>query len=206
MTFPLRCALLAAFITLTLPNEALSSTLDEAAHLLARVTGSEPRPYSTRDFGREPYPDARSVLVEEHHARAQLNEIRQHLGPRYVAFIGTRRSLADQRAQSVEIVIAPGTSQFDIIYVAASDAVNYGMETDDLVSVLRRWDQSIGIEIFAAQTDRISFRLKSPPANLNAFAKEVYEFCPDIVDQESATLADLATEIATTNEVHLWWD
>ena len=45
-----------------------------------------------------------------------------------------------------------------------------------------------------------------PPADWMALAREVYEFCPDIVDQGTETVERLAYEMRVTNELFLWWD
>lgn len=181
-------------------------TLESASELLAHESGQMIRDFSTRDFGRDKYYGARSVVVPEDQAIGLLNRVRARLGPGLVAFIGTQNSLADPPAVGVEVVVAPGQSQFDILRVAASDAVNYGMETEDLVRELQSWDQEFGIDIYAAQTDVIQLRLKHMPKNLRQFASRVYDFCPDIVDQGTETISMLERAISETREVFLWWD
>jgi hypothetical protein len=103
-------------------------------------------------------------------------------------------------------VVAGANNQFDILRIAASDAVNYGKDTEDLVRILRSWDERFGIDIYAAQSDTIQLKLKSVPKDMKAFANEVYEFCPDIVDQGVGDVEKLAAEIAATKTVFLWWD
>ncbi len=44
--------------------------------------------------------------------------------------------------------MAPGNDQFDILRVAASDAVNYDMLTEDLIRELRAWHRDFGIDIW----------------------------------------------------------
>ena len=39
-----------------------------------------------------------------------------------------------------------------------------------------------------------------------AFAREVYAFCPDVVDQGTETVEALAAEMKQENTVYLWWD
>lgn len=180
--------------------------LEQAAAALAKLSGQSVRPYSTRDFGREEYPAARSIIVAAQAAPVVLKKIRAMLGPHLVAFIGTERNLADNAQKGVEIVVGIGNNQFDILRIAASDAINYGMETGDLIAHLQRWDLDFGIDIYAAQTDSVQLRLRSKPRNIKAFAEEVYEFCPDIVDQGIGSVAALAAEIEKSGEVYLWWD
>lgn len=181
-------------------------TLDEASAYLEQQNLGEVRHYSTRDFGRDQYSGARSVVVKPELAETLLRDLRGRLGPGLVAFIGTTNSLAAPSSVGAEIVIGKGTSQFDVLRIAASDAVNHGMGTEDLIKKLRTWDAAYGIDIFQAETDTIQFRLKKPPRDMRAFAKDLYAFCPDIVDQGTLTVDALQKEIERTHTVFLWWD
>ena len=116
------------------PQRARAMNLDVAAKRLSEISGSPIRNYSTRDFGRERNPDARSVVVPKARARQVLQHVRDELGPELVAFIGTTQWLGnEQHADGEEIVVANGDSQFEILRVAQSDAVNYDLLTDDLI-------------------------------------------------------------------------
>ncbi|HEX7379167.1 MAG TPA: DUF4253 domain-containing protein [Pirellulales bacterium] len=120
--------------------------------------------------------------------------------------MGCTRSLADGAEEGSEVVVAPGDNQFDILRVAQSDAVNYDMDTECLVRKLQEYDRNYGIDIFHAETDTIEFRLRSVPADLMAFCDDLYEFCPDTVDQGVGSVEALASEIARHGSVYLWWD
>ena len=182
------------------------NSLDEAGAYLAKVTGKSLRPYSTQDFGREEFSEARSVLVDEPQAEPLLEKLRNRLGQGLVAFIGTRTSHAKPRPKGVELVVGRGTSQFDILRIAASDAANFGKKTEDLIKQIQAWDTAYGVNIFQAETDTIQLRLTKIPADLKKFAEEVYEFCPDIVDQGVGSVDRLAKDIGTTGKLLLWWD
>ena len=80
------------------------------------------------------------------------------------------------------------------------------METEDLVRKLQEYDAKYGIDIFHAETDTIEFRFRSLPEDLAAFCADLYEFCPDIVDQGVGTVEKLEEEVARTGTVFLWWD
>jgi hypothetical protein len=185
---------------------SIINSLDEAGAYLAQVADKPMRTFSTRDFGRDQFPEARSVLVDDAQAEALLEKVRGRLGPGLVAFIGTRTSHAKPRPKGVELVVGQGTSQFDILRIAASDAVNFDLDTEDLVRKIQAWDAAYGVDIFQAETDTIQFRLKKLPDDLKKFAAEVYEFCPDIVDQGVGSVEDLAEEIRATDKLLLWWD
>ena len=184
----------------------MATNLDEASHLLADISGQPIRPYSTRDFGRDQNAQGRSVIVPDEEARETTFRVRQFLGPGLIAFVGCTRSLADDGPKGSEVVVAKGDSQFDILRVAQSDAVNYDMATEDLVKKLQEYDQKYGIDIFHAETDTIEFKLKDMPADVAGFCHDLYEFCPDIVDQGTGSVAELQKEISKSKEVFLWWD
>lgn len=181
-------------------------TLDQAATRLSQLSGKAIRPFATRDFGRDQNSAARSVVVAEHKAAQIVRELRRELGPSLLAFIGCTRSLADHAESGSEIVIAEGKTQFDILRVAQSDAVNYDMGTEDLVGTLQEFDNEYGIDIFHAETDTIEFKFRSLPKDLRAFCDELYKFCPDIVDQGVGSVEALEKEIAAHRAVYLWWD
>jgi len=175
-------------------------TLDEAATRLAEAAGTSHRDYSTYDFGRERDPQAKSVIAPSEHSSRLVHELRGQVGPNIIVFVGTTSWLGD------EIVVAQGRDQFDILRVARSDAVNYDMGTEDLIKKLRSYDQQFGIDIFHAETDTIELGLVEMPDDLTAFCQDLYEFCPDIVDQGTGTVERLEEEIREAEQVFLWWD
>jgi hypothetical protein len=123
---------------------------DPQAVLLAEVTGSEVRDFWTNDFGRERRQGGHSALVPEEKAERMLQAIRKRLQTGYVAFVGTTRNLDDPSVKGAEIVVAPGKDQFDILRLAATDGINYGLGTDEIVARLGAWDSSFGIDIWHA--------------------------------------------------------
>lgn len=182
-------------------------TLDEAAALLAQISGQEVRPYSTVNFGRDENEAGRSIVVSLARSFEILGEIRPQLGPGILAFVGCTRSLAEGAdPEASEVVVACGESQFDIPRIAMTDAVNFDMDTEDLVTKLKAYDSQFGIDIFHAETDTIQFRFEQLPDDLAAFCADLYEFCPDIVDQGVGTVEALQETVEQTSVVYLWWD
>lgn len=180
--------------------------LDAASTRLAEISRRPLRQFATRDFGRDRNTEAKSVLVTDEEAQPLVRRIRAELGPGLLAFVGCTRSLADPPDEGSEVVVAHGNSQFDILRVAQSDAANYDMYTEDLIRKLEEYHSKYGIDIFHAETDTIEFRFTTMPSDLAAFCEDLYEFCPDIVDQGVGTVEELQNEIARTRTVFLWWD
>jgi hypothetical protein len=80
------------------------------------------------------------------------------------------------------------------------------MDTEALVKKLQQYDEQLGIDIIQAETDTVSFELKKLPADLAAFAADLYEFCPDLVDQGCGDLDGFIEELKKNRRVCLWWD
>lgn len=184
----------------------ISPQLKPAADVLVQVSKSEVRPYSTRDFGREKYSGAISILVPESEAKNILTNVRKKISKGFVAFIGTTRSLEKPAAVGVEIVVGLGSGPLDILDIAQTDAVNYDMVTSNLKEKLGIWHAAYGIDIWQAETDTIQLQFVKLPSNIESFAKEVYDFCPDIVDQGVETLPALEAAIREQEGLYLWWD
>jgi hypothetical protein len=179
--------------------------IPEIIALLERATGQKARPYSTFEFGRAKDSSCVSVVVREDRAKTLLYDIRKQLLIGFLAFIGTTRWLYE-RHKGVEIAVGKGSSQFDILRLAKSDAVNFDMDTEDIVRKLQAWDESCGVDVFHAETDTIELSLMELPVDMQAFANDVYEFCPDIVDQGVGSVEALERLIRDSRQVHLWWD
>lgn len=192
------------------PQRGHLMNLDEAGKRLAELAQQPLRPYSTRDFGREQFSEARSVVIQNDESMTRSIEIveslRSELGPGLVVFIGCNYSLKQPPEPGNEIVVGLGKDQFDILRIAATDAANYDMSTEDLIKKLLEYDKKYGIEILQAGTDTVLFRLKSLPTNVRAFSEDVYKFCPDIVDQGVETIDALQKIVAEEKMVALWWD
>jgi len=195
--------MLAALGVSAQPATALQATAERILH---EVTGAEVRPYSTRDFGREKYPAGRSVRIAEEGSEDLLDKVRRKLPAGLVAWTGAGRDHSVENSTGVELAIAPGRDQFDILRAAATDGANYSIQTEDIVKELQAWDREFGIDIWMAETDTVQMTLKRLPKDVKAFAKHLYKFCPDVVDQGVGSVAELARTIAKDKAVYLWWD
>lgn len=174
--------------------------------LLAAVTKSNVRDYWTNDFGRKKRSGGYSVIVPVESAEKLLESIRAQVPSGYVAFIGTTNNLDHRKIKGAELVMAPGQDQFDIVRLAATDAVNHDKTTDQIIEELRRWDSQFGIDIWQAETDTVQLKLKSIPVDLPEFAQGLYEFCPDIVDQGVGDIESLQAAVKQEGAIFLWWD
>lgn len=171
-----------------------------------QLSGETVRKYSTFDFGRSKDLQCLSVVVSESRSEGLLHKVRERLPDDWIAFIGTDRWLGDEQHEGVEVVVGPGKDQFDALRLARSDAANYDMGTEALVKQLKSYDRLCGIDIVRATTDTVEIVLERLPGNLQGFAEDVAEFCPDIVEQGVGTKERLAASIRNSKRIVFWWD
>jgi len=182
-------------------------TLDEVAAAAAKIAGGAVRPYSTFDFGWQKEPAARSLLVSNRKAERVLKAVREQLPPGFIAFLGNAQWHGKEKhIWKGELVLACGADQFESLRIAHTDAVNYSKSTEDLIVELKGYHGQIGIDIIWAQADAVEFLCLALPADLSKFSADIYQFCPDIVDQGTESIEALAEDIRKSRRVRLWWD
>jgi hypothetical protein len=77
---------------------------------------------------------------------------------------------------------------------AEISADNYDLSTEDIIEKLRQWDTQYGIEISDVEFDSVNVTFEKLPNDLSNLALEIYEFCPDIIDQHFGCIADILEE------------
>ncbi|MDH3622004.1 MAG: ankyrin repeat domain-containing protein [Gammaproteobacteria bacterium] len=77
-----------------------------------------------------------------------------------------------------------------------------GTTTDEIVKVLKGWNESFGIAIIAADAASVTVRVSSLPDDIEGFCEEVLQFCPDAAEDRQA----LQDELTKNMTLGLWWD
>jgi hypothetical protein len=97
--------------------------------------------------------------------------------------------------------------QFDILKFRATSGPNYDITTDSILAKLRTWYTQYPFEITGADGDWVEIHLrKLSETDAGTFAREAYEFCPDVVEQGTETIDNLVTDLLQTKTMFLWWD
>jgi hypothetical protein len=178
-----------------------------AIDILERITGSKARNFASYDFGRRRNPNCVSVIVHAQQVGDFLETVRAELPQGLVAFIGINWGLCwitakTEEQSGYELVVGPGESQFDIFGLARPDENNY---QHDIVQ-LRKYNDEFGIDLFLVTSDEIAFQLLSKPTDLDAFAKDLLAYCPDLCADSEEPLQELRTHLENAKNISLWWD
>ncbi len=82
-------------------------------------------------------------------------------------------------------------SQFDDLREHQTAAPSDGPTHDEIVAVVEKWNSEFGVVVSDVGRDRFSIRFNTLPADLDAFAQELYAFCPNIIEQDFGNYEDI---------------
>lgn len=81
-----------------------------------------------------------------------------------------------------------------------TSAPNFDLNTEGILAELRRWKTLCSFRITEVGGDRVSIEFDTLPADMDAFVKELYAFCPDLVDQGTGCAAEIIEMAGETGE------
>jgi hypothetical protein len=83
---------------------------------------------------------------------------------------------------------------------AGTNGVNFDLDTDDVIAHLRDWDAKYGITLDNVTDDAVLVTFKKLPVDVASLAADIYEFCPDTVDQHFGCFAEMVELAEETGE------
>jgi uncharacterized protein DUF4253 len=144
-----------------------------------------------------------AVSVPEDKSDRVLASLRKKLVPlHYLPFVVEMNA----GLKTDKIGVIKGTDQYEILRIMHTAGDEYDIANGDVIDRLKEWEKIAPFEIIGADNDWVEIEFKTLPKDLKAFAREVYEFSPDAVEQGSGSVEGLASEIRKTNRLFLLWD
>lgn len=127
--------------------------------------------------------DAVAVAVSRERVGPIIGELQPHLLPRgYRAFWTVMyNENGSQRDEVVAVLKSLDESQ--IIRLQRTNGWNYGVSTDAILEKIDTWRAQCEFQIVGASRDWVAIEFATLPQEICAFAEEIYEFCPDTVEQ-----------------------
>ncbi|MGH9748892.1 MAG: DUF4253 domain-containing protein [Candidatus Polarisedimenticolia bacterium] len=216
-TAPAAAALLLSGLTLAGCARS-AATLTEADRALAAATGiPEPLLLTIKQSGgslrrlegrdeEDPLREAAGVTIDVAGARAlpAVRRLQEAAGPGFRVFLSERQYGIGGAADQVSVLRT--TDPFDPLRAVGTNGANYDIGTDAVIERLKKWDAEFGLDLHGAGFDWVDGTFRRPPADMPGFAREVFEFCPDVVEQGTGTVEALADEMRKSNTLYLWWD
>lgn len=177
-------------------RQVLIMAKEESGASIHRLVG-----YDEKDY--QIVADGIAVTVPEDRTDMALASLRKKLSPlKYMAFLVE----VNDGIKTDRIGILKGTDQYEILRVMHTDGDDYDISNQDVIERLKDWEKNSPFDIIGADNDWVEIEFKALPKDLKAFAEEVYDFCPDAVDQGPGSIGGLITEIQQTKRLFLWWD
>jgi len=105
----------------------------------------------------------------------------------------SRGDIEDNFAQ-IEIFMSrtPNPNKdFAAIRKAETGGPNYGVYTDDIIARLTQWQALCDFTVTDAGRDTVDITFNTLPKDMDAFVKDLYEFCPDLVDQGTGCVDEM---------------
>jgi len=80
--------------------------------------------------------------------------------------------------------------------------ISHNISDENIIEKLKQWDSLYGIEIEISETehDRLLVRFMSLPDNLDILSKDIYEFCPDVIEQHFGCMDEMIDMMEETGQ------
>jgi hypothetical protein len=104
------------------------------------------------------------------------------------------------------MAILKTTDKYEILSQIKTDGINYDIDNDSLISLIKVFDAKYSLSLVGASGDWCEFKIEKEPTDWLELANETYAICPDIVDQGTGSVEALAEEMKNTRRLYLWWD
>jgi hypothetical protein len=141
--------------------------------------------------------DILGVVVSENDANDLLLQLQPQLRERGVQALVTGRDHADfcfmfqinleeahDRFEGQALIaFFPGESFERLLLVRGTNGANYDIFTQDILEQLEYWREKSTFSVLGAGYDWVELKFDKLPDDVETFAQEVYDFCPDILDQ-----------------------
>jgi hypothetical protein len=122
--------------------------------------------------------------------------------------LGCLAFISERESKKASVAIVKGHDQFDILRIQQTNGENYDISNNKVIYTLKEWHKQYPFTILGAGHDWVEVEFLELPQNKDILllAQNVYEFCPDIVDQETESIEVLIEEMKKTRKMFFWWD
>ena len=93
--------------------------------------------------------------------------------------------------------MAKNLDPFAEIRKAGTNGANYDLDTDAIIARLTHWQALCSFTVANAKGDSVDITFTTLP---NAFVRDLYEFCPDLVDQGTGCVHEMVEAMEETGE------
>ena len=89
---------------------------------------------------------------------------------------------------------------FAAIREAGTAAPNFDLDTDAIIERLTEWQRLCSFSVAGAEADTVDIKFATFPKDMDKFVQDLYEFCPDLVDQGTGCVHEMIEAMEETGE------
>ncbi len=108
--------------------------------------------------------------------------------------------------QPDKIAVIPLTDQLELLAVMGIQGNDFQIGNEQIIQWFTKWSTEFDFRIVGVGIDFIWADILTPPDDWDALAAEIYSMCPDVVDQGTDTVEELAAEMRSSMTMFFWWD
>ena len=113
----------------------------------------------------------------------------------------------DARQRKDVIGLLPTSEKYEVLAYLQTDGLSYDISTERLIAWLMRLESDHPFIMTEAGLDYVGGKFPGSIAKPALLARQMFAFCPDIVDRGVGTVANLERELAKPSPpLYLWWD
>lgn len=144
-----------------------------------------------------------SFIMNEDEVDEILLRLQTELKP-----FGCLAFISERGSKKASVAIVKSLDQFDILRIQQTNGENYDISNNKVIYTLKEWHKQYPFTILGAGHDWAEVEFIELPQNKNIplLAQNMYEFCPDIVDQGTESIEVLIEEMKKTRKMFFWWD
>ena len=105
-----------------------------------------------------------------------------------------------------EIALVPVWDQYRVVKLVGTNGANFDLSNADVIAWLRELEKDAPFVLIGVGFDHVEARFTGRVADPQAMAERLYKFCPDIVNQGTGSVAELASELRRLDTFFCWWD
>jgi hypothetical protein len=83
---------------------------------------------------------------------------------------------------------------------ANTNAPNFDLNNSEILEHLTKWQSLCSFNVISAKGDRAEIEFITLPQDMDAFAQDLYSFCPDLVDQGTGCVHEMVEMLEETGE------
>lgn len=88
----------------------------------------------------------------------------------------------------------------EVIKYYQTNGINCDVTTKDVINKLQDWDRRFGVTISDVEHDQVTVYFQTLPDNLQELAIEIYDFCPDVIDQGYGCMDDMLSMMSESGQ------